>query len=66
VTLGGAAVTRLLPTGGAGGVAMTLWAFRRAGLGASEANRTLLTFLVLLYSVFLGAIALAGGALASA
>lgn len=64
VTLGGAAVTRLLPTGGAGGVAMTIWAFRRAGLAAREANRTLLTFLVLLYSVFLGAIALAGGTLA--
>lgn len=64
VTLGGAAVTRLLPTGGAGGVAMTIWAFRRAGLSATDANRTLLTFLVILYSVFLGAIALAGGALA--
>ena len=32
VTLAGAAVTRLLPTGGAGGVALTLWALRRTGL----------------------------------
>ena len=34
VTLAGAAVTRLLPTGGAGGVALTLWAFRRTGMEA--------------------------------
>jgi uncharacterized membrane protein YbhN (UPF0104 family) len=64
VTLGGAAATRLLPTGGVGGAALTIWAFRRAGLGARGATRTLLTFLVLLYTVFLGSIAVAGGAIA--
>jgi putative heme transporter len=64
VTLGGAAATRLLPTGGVGGAALTIWAFRRAGLGARGATRTLLAFLVLLYAVFLGAIAAAGGAIA--
>src|SRR3954468_12481813 len=64
VTLGGAAAPRLLPTGGVGGAALTIWAFRRAGLGARGATRTLLAFLVLLYAVFLGAIALAGGAIA--
>jgi uncharacterized membrane protein YbhN (UPF0104 family) len=64
VTLAGAAVTRLLPTGGAGGVALTLWALRRTGMEAGHATRTLLTFLVLLYAVFLMAIAVAGGLLA--
>ena len=64
VTLGGAAATRLLPTGGLGGAALTIWAFRRAGLGARGATRTLLAFLVLLYSVFLTSIAVAGGAIA--
>src|SRR5919107_684764 len=64
VTLGGAAATRLLPTGGVGGAALTIWAFRRAGLGARGATRTLLAFLVLLYAVFLAAIALGGGAIA--
>ena len=64
VTLGGAAATRLLPTGGAGGAAVTLWAFRRAGLEMRDAAHTLLTFLVVLYSVFLGSIAAAGGLLA--
>ena len=63
VTLGGAAATRLLPTGGVGGAALTLWAFRRAGLDARDATRTLLTFLVVLYSIFLGSIAIAGGLL---
>jgi putative heme transporter len=64
VTLGGAAATRLLPTAGVGGAALTLWALRRAGLGARAATRTLLTFLVLLYAVFLGAVVAAGALLA--
>jgi putative heme transporter len=64
VTLGGAAATRLLPTAGVGGAALTLWALRRTGMGARAAGRTLLTFLVLLYAVFLGAIAVAGTLLA--
>jgi uncharacterized membrane protein YbhN (UPF0104 family) len=64
VTLGGAAATRLLPTAGVGGAALTLWALRRTGLGSRAAGRTLLTFLVLLYAVFLGAIAVAGTLLA--
>jgi uncharacterized membrane protein YbhN (UPF0104 family) len=64
VALGGAAATRLLPTGGAGGAAVTVWAFRRAGLDGRAAARTLLAFLVVLYSVFLISIAVAGGLLA--
>jgi uncharacterized membrane protein YbhN (UPF0104 family) len=64
ITLGGAAATRLLPAGGVGGVALTVWAFRRAGLGARDATRTLLAFLVVLYAVFLGSIVAAGGLLA--
>ena len=64
ITLGGAAATRLLPTGGVGGAALTIFSFRRAGLGTRGATRTLLSFLVLLYSVFLTSIALAGGAIA--
>ncbi len=63
VTLGGAAATRLLPTGGVGGAALTVWAFRRAGLDGRAAARTLLAFLVVLYSVFLVSIAVAGGLL---
>ena len=63
ITLAGAAATRLLPTAGAGGVVLTLWALRRAGLGQRTATRTLLAFLVLLYAVFLGSVVIAGALL---
>jgi uncharacterized membrane protein YbhN (UPF0104 family) len=59
-TLAGAAATRLLPTAGAGGAALTLWVLKRTGKGGAQ---TLLTFLVLLYAVFLAA--LAGAAVAA-
>jgi uncharacterized membrane protein YbhN (UPF0104 family) len=64
ITFAGAAATRLLPTAGAGGLTLTLWALRRAGLQARTAARTLLLFLVALYSVFLASVVLAGAALA--
>ena len=63
VTLAGAAATRLLPTAGAGGAALTLWTLRRAGLQPRAAARTLVAFFVVLYSVFLVAIVLSGAAL---
>ena len=62
ITFAGAAATRLLPTAGAGGAALTLWTLRRAGLQSSAAARTLLAFLVLLYAIFLTAIVVAGAA----
>jgi uncharacterized membrane protein YbhN (UPF0104 family) len=60
ITLGGAAATRLLPTAGVGGAALTLWALRRSGLSTRGATQTLLTFLVLMYSVFLASVAVTG------
>jgi uncharacterized membrane protein YbhN (UPF0104 family) len=64
ITLAGMAATRLLPTAGAGGAALTVWSLRRSGLTTKAATRTLLAFLVVLYSVFLLAIVLAGAPLA--
>src|SRR5918994_157410 len=64
ITFGGAAATRLLPTAGAGGAAMTLWAIARTGLGARRGGHVLLTFLTLLYGVFLTGIPLSGAATA--
>ena len=64
ITLGGAAATRLLPTAGAGGAALTLWAINKTGIGGKRAGRTLLTFLSLLYGVFLAGIAVSGAAIA--
>ena len=64
ITLGGAAATRLLPTAGVGGAALTLWAIAKTGIGTRRAGRTLLTFLSLLYGAFLAGIALSGAAIA--
>jgi uncharacterized membrane protein YbhN (UPF0104 family) len=65
VTLAGAGVTRLLPTAGVGGAALTLWALRRSGMDTPRAARTLFAFLVTLYSVFLVSIAVSGGLIAT-
>jgi uncharacterized membrane protein YbhN (UPF0104 family) len=64
ISLGGAAATRLLPTAGAGGAALTLWAITKTGMGTKRAGHVLLTFLSLLYGVFLIAIAASGAAIA--
>jgi putative heme transporter len=63
ITLGGAAATRLIPTAGAGGAALTLWAINKTGMGAKRAGRVLLTFLSLLYGMFLLGITLSGAAI---
>jgi uncharacterized membrane protein YbhN (UPF0104 family) len=63
ITLAGTVATRLLPTAGAGGAALTVWTLRRSGLAPNGALRTLLRFFVLLYAVFLAAIAIAGAML---
>jgi uncharacterized membrane protein YbhN (UPF0104 family) len=65
IALASTAATRLLPTAGAGGAALTFWSLRRAGQENGTATRTLLSFLVVLYSVFLGAILVAGTLLAT-
>jgi uncharacterized membrane protein YbhN (UPF0104 family) len=64
ITLGGAAATRLLPTAGAGGAALTMWAIKKTGMGSKRSARMLLTFLSLLYGVFLLGIAVSGAAIA--
>src|SRR3954469_1562270 len=65
IALASTAATRLLPTAGAGGAALTFWSLRRAGQDNGTATRTLLSFLVVLYSVFLAALAVAGVLLAT-
>jgi uncharacterized membrane protein YbhN (UPF0104 family) len=53
ITLAGVAATRLLATGGAGGIALTAWALRRSGLETRTIGRRMTTFMVLLYAVFM-------------
>jgi uncharacterized protein (TIRG00374 family) len=60
ITLAGLAATRLFSAGGAGGIALTYWALRRAGMAAREAASRMVAFLVLLYTIYLGALVLCG------
>ena len=65
ITMAGLAATRLLATAGAGGVALTVWALRRSGLSRRRVAVRMTAFLVLLYSVFMGALLLVGTGLSS-
>jgi uncharacterized protein (TIRG00374 family) len=60
ITLAGLAATRLFSAGGAGGIALTYWALRRAGMATREAASRMVAFLVLLYTMYLGALVVCG------
>jgi uncharacterized protein (TIRG00374 family) len=53
ITLAGLAATRLFSAGGAGGIVLTYWALRKAGMPRRESANRMLAFLVLLYGVYL-------------
>jgi uncharacterized protein (TIRG00374 family) len=60
ITLAGLAATRLFSAGGAGGIALTYWALRRAGMAARDGAGRMVAFLVLLYTIYLGALVVCG------
>jgi putative heme transporter len=60
ITLAGLAATRLFSAGGAGGIALTYWALRRAGMPTRETARRMVAFLVMLYTIYLGALVVCG------
>jgi len=60
ITLAGLAATRLFSAGGAGGIALTYWALRRAGMGTRQTAARMVAFLVLLYTVYLAALVVTG------
>jgi uncharacterized protein (TIRG00374 family) len=60
LTLAGVVATRVLSAGGAGGIAFTGWVLHRAGMSASVAARRLTAFMILLYSLYVGALLLGG------
>jgi uncharacterized protein (TIRG00374 family) len=53
ITMAGLAATRLFSAGGAGGIALTYWAVRRAGMARRDAASRMVAFLVLLYAVYM-------------
>ena len=64
ITLAGTVATRLLPTAGLGGAAVTVWALRSHGVKKHEVAERILAFLLLLYSVYMAALVVCGSAVA--
>jgi uncharacterized membrane protein YbhN (UPF0104 family) len=60
ITLAGVAATRVFAAAGAGGIALTAWAMSHSGMGRRELVRSLTTFYVALYSVFMAALVVGG------
>src|SRR6478752_7891639 len=60
ITLAGHAATRLLASAGAGGIALTAWALKKSGMEARDVGARMTTFMVLLYSVYMGALLFGG------
>jgi uncharacterized protein (TIRG00374 family) len=64
ITMAGAVATKLLAAGGAGGIALTVWALRAAGLEPKIVARRMTSFELLLYGVFMLSLVIFGGGLA--
>ncbi|MGH2961440.1 MAG: lysylphosphatidylglycerol synthase transmembrane domain-containing protein [Solirubrobacterales bacterium] len=60
ITMAGLAATRLFSAGGAGGIILTYWALRKAGMERRRSACRMLAFLVLLYGVYLLALVVFG------
>ncbi len=53
ITMAGLAATRLFSAGGAGGIALTYWALRKAGMTPKDTAARMVAFNVLLYAVYM-------------
>jgi len=60
INLAGHAATRLFASAGAGGIALTAWAMRRSGMERTDVAARMVTFLVLLYGVYMGGMVIGG------
>src|SRR5947209_2060467 len=60
ITMAGFVATILFSAAGAGGVALTYWALRRAGMERRRAACRMVAFLVVLYTVYLAALVIFG------
>ncbi len=52
INMAGLAATLLFSAGGAGGIVLTFWALRKAGMRQHDAGRRMVTFLVLHYAFY--------------
>jgi uncharacterized membrane protein YbhN (UPF0104 family) len=60
ITMAGLAATRIFSAGGAGGIVLSYWALRKAGMPRRRAACRMVAFLVLMYSVYPTALILFG------
>jgi uncharacterized protein (TIRG00374 family) len=60
ITMAGLAATRLFAAGGAGGIALTAWALRRAGMPRRQVADKTLAFLILTYAVYMATLVIGG------
>jgi uncharacterized protein (TIRG00374 family) len=60
ITMAGLAATRLFSAGGAGGIVLTYWALRKAGMPRRQTACRMVAFLVLLYAVYMVALVVNG------
>jgi uncharacterized membrane protein YbhN (UPF0104 family) len=60
ITMASLAATRVFAAGGAGGIALTAWAMRRAGMAARTVADRTMVFLVLTYVVYMVVMLLTG------
>jgi uncharacterized protein (TIRG00374 family) len=52
INMAGVAATRLFSAGGAGGIALTYWALRKAGMARHDSARRMVAFLALQYAFY--------------
>ncbi|MDE3132574.1 MAG: flippase-like domain-containing protein [Acidobacteriota bacterium] len=60
ISLAGLAATRLFAAAGAGGIALTAWALRRSGMERRLVASRMVTFMALLYGVYMCALVIDG------
>src|SRR3954447_1795579 len=60
ITMASLAATRIFAAGGAGGIALTAWAMRRAGMAARTVAERTMVFLVLTYVVYMAVMLVTG------
>lgn len=60
ITMAGLAATRLFASAGAGGIALTAWALRRAGLEPRLVACRMIAFMTVLYGIFMASLVIAG------
>jgi uncharacterized protein (TIRG00374 family) len=60
ITMAGLAATRIFSAGGAGGIVLTYWALRKAGMPRRRSACRMVSFFVLTYSIYLIALVVFG------